>query len=256
MNKTDKIYIAGSSGLVGSALVRNLKQQGYLNLIQRTSKELDLTRQLEVEEFFQAEKPDYVFLAAAKVGGIHANRTYPAQFIYDNMMIEANIIHSSHLNQVKKLLFLGSSCIYPKTAPQPIQEKDLLTSALEPTNEAYAIAKIAGLKLCEFYFKEYGDCFISAMPCNLYGDGDRYDLENSHVIPALLQKFHVAKVENLDCVTLWGTGTPLREFLHVDDLAKACIFLMLHYEQPEFINVGYGEEISISDLSTLFAEIV
>ncbi len=256
MNKTSKIYIAGHRGLVGSALWRNLEKQGYTNMIGKSSKDLDLTRQGEVEDFFAAEKPDYVFLAAAKVGGIHANASYPAQFIYENMMIEANVIHASYKSQVKKLLFLGSSCIFPKLAPQPLKEEYLLSSSLEPTNEAYAVAKIAGLKLCAFYKEQYGCDFISAMPCNLYGTGDNYHPENSHVIPALLGKFHRAKENNDPSVEIWGTGTPLREFLHVDDMAEACIYLMAHYDGAEFVNVGYGSDLPISDLVSLVQKTV
>lgn len=255
MEKNAKIYIAGHGGMVGSAISRRLTQEGYTNIIGKTSAELNLTRQDAVEDFFQREKPDYVFLAAAKVGGIHANNTYPADFLYVNMMIEANIIHASYQNNVKKLLFLGSSCIYPKMAPQPIKEEHLLTSSLEPTNEAYAVAKIAGLKLCEFYKKQYHCNFISAMPCNLYGTGDNYHPENSHVIPALLRKFHEAKESKADFVELWGTGTPLREFLHVDDLAEACTFLMNHYDETQFVNIGYGTDQSIGELANLIKEV-
>ena len=226
LNKEDKIYIAGHRGMVGSAIVRLLEQQGYSNILTRTSKELDLRNQAQVASFFEAEKPDYVFLAAAKVGGIHANNTYRAEFLYDNLMIESNIIHQAYVNGCKKLLFLGSSCIYPKMAAQPIHEDSLLTGPLEYTNEPYAIAKIAGIKLCETYRDQYGVDFISAMPTNLYGPNDNYDLNKSHVLPALLRKFHTAKVHNAPTVEVWGSGSPLREFLHVDDLAEACLFLM------------------------------
>lgn len=256
MKTTDKIYIAGHMGMVGSAILRLLESRNFSNTIHRTSAELDLTRQADVEEFFATEKPDYVFLAAAKVGGIHANATYPADFIYQNMMIESNIIHSAYKNNVKKLLFLGSSCIFPKLAPQPLKEEYLLSGSLEQTNEAYAVAKIAGLKLCEFYKQQYNCNFISAMPCNLYGTGDNYHPENSHVIPALIRKFHEAKINNADSVELWGTGTPLREFLHVDDMAKACLYLMENYSGLEFINVGYGEDLPISELATMVQETI
>lgn len=256
MKSTDKIYIAGHRGMVGSAIVRILEAEGFTNLIYRTSSELNLTRQADVENFFATEKPDYVFLAAAKVGGIHANSTYPAQFIYENMMIESNIIHSAYENNVKKLLFLGSSCIFPKLAPQPLKEDYLLSGSLEDTNEAYAVAKIAGLKLCEFYKQQYGCNFISAMPCNLYGTGDNYHPENSHVIPALIRKFHEAKESNAKSVELWGTGTPLREFLHVDDMAKACLYLMENYDGLQFVNVGYGEDLPISELAKIVQETV
>lgn len=256
MKSTDKIYIAGHRGMVGSAIVRILEAEGFTNLIYRTSSELNLTRQADVENFFATEKPDYVFLAAAKVGGIHANSTYPAQFIYENMMIESNIIHSAYENNVKKLLFLGSSCIFPKLAPQPLKEDYLLSGSLEDTNEAYAVAKIAGLKLCEFYKQQYGCNFISAMPCNLYGTGDNYHPENSHVIPALIRKFHEAKESNAKSVELWGTGTPLREFLHVDDMAKACLYLMENYDRLQFVNVGYGEDLPISELAKIVQETV
>ena len=226
MNKEAKIYVAGHRGMVGSAIMRNLKDKEYVNIIGRTSKELNLMRQYEVEKFFEIEKPDYVFLAAAKVGGIHANNTYPAEFVYNNLMIESNIIHSAFKYGVKKLLFLGSSCIYPKMAPQPIKEEYLLTGSLEPTNEAYAIAKIAGIELCKFYRRQYGCDFISAMPTNLYGINDNFDLEKSHVMPALIRKFHEAKMNGDKEVVMWGTGKPKREFLYVDDLADACVHLM------------------------------
>ncbi|MEM9809347.1 MAG: GDP-L-fucose synthase [Cyanobacteria bacterium P01_D01_bin.56] len=249
MEKNAKIYVAGHNGLVGSAIVRTLKDQGYTNLVFKSSKELDLCRQADVEAFFEAETPDYVFLAAAKVGGIHANNTYRASFLYDNMMIEANVIHSAHKAGVKKLLFLGSSCIYPKLAPQPMKEESLLTGFLEPTNEPYAIAKIAGLKLCENYCRQYGVNFISAMPTNLYGLNDNFDLANSHVLPALMRKFHEAKIANQPTVEVWGSGTPLRELMYVDDLAEGLIFLMDNYTGTEFINIGSGKEISIKDLA-------
>ncbi|MCW8898831.1 MAG: GDP-L-fucose synthase [Flavobacteriales bacterium] len=251
MNKSDKIYVAGHNGMVGSAIVRQLKSNGFTNLLVRTSKELDLTNQQAVNSFFETEKPNYVFLAAAKVGGIHANNVYRADFLYQNLMIEANVIHAAYLNKVTKLLFLGSSCIYPKMAPQPLKEEYLLTGFLEATNEPYAIAKIAGIKLCESYRRQYGCNFISAMPTNLYGPNDNYDLNNSHVLPALIRKFHTAKVENQLQVEIWGTGTPLREFLHVDDLAAACLFLMKNYNEELFVNVGSGTDISIKDLALL-----
>jgi len=256
MNKDSKIYIAGHRGMVGSALVRVLEQNGYNNLVLRTSKELNLTDQLAVKEFFESEKPEYVFLAAAKVGGIVANNTYRAEFIYENLMIQNNVIHNSYLSGVKKLMFLGSSCIYPKNAPQPLKEEYLLTGLLEPTNEPYAIAKIAGIKMCEAYRDQYGCNFISVMPTNLYGPNDNYDLNNSHVLPALLRKFIEAKNNGDNSVTLWGTGTPLREFLHVDDLASACLFLMNSYNEKEFLNIGVGEDISILDLAKLVKTIV
>lgn len=256
MNKSDKIYVAGHNGMVGSAIVRQLKSNGFNNLLVRTSKELDLTNQQAVNSFFETEKPDYVFLAAAKVGGIHANNVYRADFLYQNLMIEANVIHAAHLNNVTKLLFLGSSCIYPKMAPQPLKEEYLLTGFLEATNEPYAIAKIAGIKLCESYRRQYNCNFISAMPTNLYGPNDNYDLNNSHVLPALIRKFHTAKVENQPQVEIWGTGTPLREFLHVDDLATACMFLMENYNEELFVNVGSGTDISIKDLALLVKKTV
>lgn len=256
MNKSDKIYIAGHNGMVGSAIVRQLKNSGYTNLLVRTSKELDLTNQQAVNSFFETEKPDYVFLAAAKVGGIHANNVYRADFLYQNLMIEANVIHAAYLNKVTKLLFLGSSCIYPKMAPQPLKEEYLLTGFLEATNEPYAIAKIAGIKLCESYRRQYNCNFISAMPTNLYGPNDNYDLNNSHVLPALIRKFHTAKAENQPQVEVWGTGTPLREFLHVDDLAAACMFLMENYNEELFVNVGSGTDISIKDLALLVKKTV
>lgn len=256
MEKDAKIYVAGHRGMVGSAICRNLKSKGFNNLLTRTSSELDLRNQAAVEEFFASQKPDYVFLAAAKVGGIQANNIYRADFLYDNLIIEANVIHSAHKNDVKKLLFLGSSCIYPKLAAQPLVEDSLLTGLLEPTNEPYAIAKIAGIKLCEAYRDQYNANFISAMPTNLYGPNDNYDLQNSHVLPALIRKFHEAKESGADKVEIWGTGSPLREFLHVDDLATACVFLMETYDEKQFVNVGTGEDISIKDLALLIKEIV
>ena len=256
MNKTDKIYIAGHRGLVGSAIVRNLKKNGYNNLLLRTSKELNLTNQADVNQFFETEKPDYVFLAAAKVGGIHANDTYPADFIRDNLQIQTNIIDAAYRNKTKKLLFLGSSCIYPKFAPQPMKEEYLLTGELEPTNEWYAIAKIAGIKMCQAYKKQYGFNAISLMPTNLYGPGDNFNLENSHVMPALIRKFHDAKVNNLPEVEVWGTGTPKREFLHVDDMADATVFLMSNYDAAQFVNVGVGEDVSIKELAEIVKETV
>lgn len=255
MKTKDKIYIAGHRGLVGSALVRKLNQLGFNNLVVQTSAELDLRNQQDVHKFFAREKPQYVFLAAAKVGGIIANDTYRADFLYDNLLIESNIIHASYENNVQKLLFLGSSCIYPKCAPQPLKEEYLLTGPLEFTNEPYAIAKIAGIKLCEAYRDQYGCNFISAMPTNLYGQGDNYHLQNSHVIPALLRKFVEAKVNNNEFVEIWGTGTPLREFMFIDDLADACYFLMQHYNEKLFVNIGTGEELSIKDLALLVKEV-
>ncbi|MCR6721040.1 MAG: GDP-L-fucose synthase [Chitinophagaceae bacterium] len=249
MEKTSKIYVAGHRGMVGSAIVRKLEKEGYSNIVYRTSAELDLTNQQKVEDFFASEKPEYVFLAAAKVGGIVANNTYRADFLYENLMIESNIIHASYRNNVSKLLFLGSSCIYPKFAPQPLKEEHLLTGLLEPTNEPYAIAKIAGIKLCEAYRDQYGCNFISAMPTNLYGLGDNYHLQNSHVIPAMIRKFHEAKVNGAAFVELWGTGTPLREFMYVDDLADASFFLMMNYNEKLFINAGTADEISIKELA-------
>ncbi|MEZ4786919.1 MAG: GDP-L-fucose synthase [Flavobacterium haoranii] len=249
MLKTAKIFVAGSRGMVGSAIVRNLEQNGFTNIITKSSKELDLRNQQAVFEFFETEKPEFVFLAAAKVGGIHANNTYPAEFIYDNMMIQNNVIHAAYLNKVEKLFFLGSSCIYPKFAPQPLKEEYLLTGALEPTNEAYAIAKISGLKMCEFYKKQYGCNFISAMPTNLYGINDNFNLQNSHVLPALLRKFIEAKQNNSSEVVVWGSGTPMREFLFVDDLAEACVFLMQNYNDAETVNIGTGEDVTIKELA-------
>lgn len=251
MEKNARIYTAGHSGLVGSALVRKLKVEGYANLLTRNSAELDLRRQDQVERFFEREKPEYVFLAAAKVGGIMANYTLPGHFIYDNLMIQANVIECSRIHGVKKLLFLGSSCIYPRSCPQPIKEEYLLTGSLEPTNEAYAIAKIAGIKMCQAYRKQYGCNFIAVMPTNLYGPNDKDDLETSHVLPALMRKFHEAKLNNEPFVTLWGTGTPRREFLHVDDLADACLFLMNNYDGGEVINIGTGVDLKIRDLAEI-----
>ena len=256
MNKDSKIYVAGHRGLVGSAIVRNLEERGYTNIIYRTHKELDLTRQVEVEKFFEEEKPEYIFLAAAKVGGIHANNTRPAEFIYDNLMIESNIIHSAYKYGVKKLLFLGSSCIYPKFANQPIKEEYLLTGELEPTNEAYAIAKITGIELCKFYRRQYGCDFISAMPTNLYGINDNFDLETSHVLPALIRKFHEAKINNQEEVVMWGTGKPLREFMYVDDLADALVHLMLNYSDEIHVNLGTGKDLSIGELAQIVKEVV
>jgi GDP-L-fucose synthase len=259
MIKNSKIYIAGHRGLVGSALVRKLKTEGYTNLVLKTSKELDLRRQAEVEAFFAHEKPEYVFLAAAKVGGILANNTYKAEFIYDNIMIAANVINAAYKFEVKKLLNLGSSCIYPKFAPQPMKEEYLMTGPLEPTNEPYAIAKIAAIKLCRYYNEQYGTNFISVMPTNLYGPEDNFDLETSHVVPALIRKFHEAKAANQKTVVLWGSGEPFREFLYVDDLAEACLFLMEKYgpkDIGEFINIGTGEDIRIRDLAALIQKIV
>lgn len=255
MEKNAKIYVAGHRGLVGSAIVRKLKNEGYSNLLLQPSSALDLRNQQSVKEFFETKKPEFVFLAAAKVGGINANNTYPADFIYDNLCIQNNVIHQSFRNGVKKLLFLGSSCIYPKNAPQPIKEEYLLSGFLEPTNDAYAIAKIAGLKMCQSYHKQYGCHFISAMPTNLYGPGDNYDLKNSHVLPALLRKFFEAKMRGEPTVTIWGTGNPRREFLHVDDLADACLFLMKNYDNPEIINVGVGKDISIAEMAAMIQRI-
>ncbi|TAL46510.1 MAG: GDP-L-fucose synthase [Chitinophagaceae bacterium] len=255
MDKQSKIYIAGHRGMVGSAITRRLQKEGYNNFVFRTSDELDLRNQQAVTDFFILEKPDYVFLAAAKVGGILANNTYRAEFLYDNLAIQNNVIHNAWLNGVKKLLFLGSSCIYPKLAPQPLKEEYLLTGLLEPTNEAYAIAKIAGIKLCDAYRNQYGCNFISVMPTNLYGPNDNYDLENAHALPALLRKFHEAKVNNKQEVVVWGTGTPRREFLHADDMADACVFLMKNYNEPGFVNIGWGEDLSITELAEMIKEI-
>jgi GDP-L-fucose synthase len=256
MEKQHKIFVAGHRGMVGSAIVRKLEVEGFSNLLLRTSKELDLTNQDAVAALFKLEKPDYVVLAAAKVGGIMANNTYRGQFLYENLMIQNNVIHQSYLNGIKKLLFLGSSCIYPKLARQPLKEESLLTGLLEPTNEPYAIAKIAGIKMCEAYRSQYGCNFISAMPTNLYGPNDNYDLNNSHVLPALIRKFHEAKESGKEEVILWGTGTPLREFLHVDDLADACFFLLKNYDEELFVNVGTGEDLSIFDLAKLVQKVV
>jgi len=259
MDKDSKIYLAGHRGLVGSALKRKLESKEYTNLIFRTHKELDLTNQQAVNEFFEQENPEYVFLAAAKVGGILANSTYPAQFLYENLMIESNIIHASYKYGVKKLLFLGSSCIYPKLAPQPLKEEYLLNGPLEETNEAYAIAKIAGIRLCKHYNQQYGTNFISVMPTNLYGPNDNFDLQTSHVMPALIRKFHEARVNNDSEVVVWGTGKPLREFMHVDDMVDACVYLMENYgflEIGEFVNLGVGEDVTIGELAALIKEIV
>jgi GDP-L-fucose synthase len=255
MEKNSKIYIAGHRGMVGSAIHRHLENLGFDNFVTRTSKELDLRNQAAVDAFFAEEKPEYVFLAAAKVGGIHANNVYRADFIYENMMIQSNVIHQSYVHGVKKLMFLGSSCIYPKMAPQPLKEEYLLTGLLEPTNEPYAIAKIAGIKMCESYRLQYGCDFISVMPTNLYGPNDNYDLNNSHVLPALLRKFHEAKQNNVPEVVVWGSGSPKREFLHADDLAAACIFLMETYSEPGLINIGTGEDLSIKELAELMARV-
>ena len=256
MNTSEKIYVAGHRGMVGSAIVRKLQEKGYSNLILRPSTELDLRNQQAVNEFFSNEKPDYVFLAAAHVGGILANNTYRAEFIYNNMMIESNVIHAAYKNKVKKLLFLGSSCIYPKLAPQPLKEEYLLTGLLEETNEPYAIAKIAGIKMCDAYRAQYGCNFISVMPTNLYGPNDNYDLNKSHVLPALIKKFHEAKISGASSVTMWGTGTPKRELLHADDLADACFFLMQHYDEGGFVNIGTGVDLSINELALMVKEIV
>ncbi len=256
MDKKAKIYVAGHNGMVGSAIVRALNVLGYTNLLLKTSKELDLRVQSDVQSFFEKEKPEYVFLAAAKVGGIEANNTYRADFLYENLMIQNNVIHQSYVHGVEKLLFLASSCIYPKFAPQPIKEEYLLTGLLEPTNEPYAIAKIAGVKMCENYNRQYGCNFISVMPTNLYGPNDNYDLKNSHVLPALLRKFHEARLNAADTVEVWGSGTPKREFLHVDDLAKACLHLMETYQGNVSVNIGTGEDLSIKDLALKIKEIV
>lgn len=255
LSKNSKIYIAGHRGMVGSAIYRNLEQKGFSNLVTRTSTDLDLKNQNAVAEFFDSESPEYVILAAAKVGGILANNTYRADFLYENMMIQNNVIHQSHLKNVQKLLFLGSSCIYPKLAPQPLKEEFLLTGLLEPTNEPYAIAKIAGIKMCDSYRSQYGKDFISAMPTNLYGPNDNYDLNTSHVLPAMIRKFHEAKIAGNTDVTLWGSGTPLREFLHVDDLAEACVFMMENYSDYGQVNIGIGEDLSIKDLALLIQKI-
>jgi GDP-L-fucose synthase len=256
MHPSDKIYVAGHNGMVGSAIARKLRQEGFENLVFRSSKELDLRDQQAVMDFFEEEKPAFVFLAAAKVGGILANDTYRAEFIYENLMIECNVIHAAHVHGVEKLLFLGSSCIYPKMAPQPLKEDYLLTGLLEPTNQPYAIAKIAGIELCNAYRSQYGSSFISVMPTNLYGPNDNFDLETSHVLPALIRKFHEAKKRQEPSVILWGSGAPRREFLHVDDLADACFFLMQTYDEPGLINIGTGEDIAIKDLALLIKSIV
>ena len=256
MEKEAKIYIAGHRGMVGSAIMRNLQDKGYQNFVTRVSSELDLRDQQQVAQFFADEKPDYVFLAAAKVGGIQANNVYRGEFLYDNLMIQNNVIHQSYVHSVKKLQFLGSSCIYPKLADQPLKEEYLLTGPLEPTNEPYAIAKIAGIKLCENYRAQYDCDFISVMPTNLYGPNDNYDLNNSHVLPALIRKFHEAKESGDATVEIWGSGSPKREFLHVDDLAEACVYLMENYSEPELVNVGTGEDISIKDLALLIKDVV
>ena len=256
MEKHHTVYVAGHRGMVGSAIVRNLQAQGFSNIVFKNSSELDLRNQASVDAFFSDEKPDFVFLAAAKVGGILANNTYRADFLYDNLMMEANVIKASHSYGVQKMLFLGASCIYPKMCPQPIKEEYLLTGPLEPTNEPYAIAKIAGIKLAETFRHQYGCRFISAMPTNLYGPNDNYDLNNSHVLPALIRKFHEAKVNGSENVTVWGTGTPRREFLHVDDLAEACVFLMQHYDAPEWVNVGTGEDVTIGELAETVKSVV
>jgi GDP-L-fucose synthase len=256
MDKKDKIYIAGHRGMVGSAIMRRLVAAGFTNFVTRSSSELDLRDQEAVKDFFEKEKPGYVFLAAAKVGGILANDTFRAEFIYDNIMIQSNVIHQSYLNKVKKLLFLGSSCIYPRLAPQPLKEEYFLTGLLEHTNEPYAIAKIAGIKMCDAYRSQYGCDFISVMPTNLYGSNDNYDLKNSHVLPALLRKFHDAKKNDEPQVVVWGSGTPKREFLHADDMADACYHLMENFEEPGFVNIGTGEDISIADLAHLIKNIV
>ena len=263
MNQQSKIFVAGHRGMVGSALVRTLKNNGYNNLVKRTSSELDLAIQSDVSDFMEQEQPEIVFIAAAKVGGIHANNTYRADFIYENLMIQSNLIHASHVAGVKKLLFLGSSCIYPKLAPQPLQEDSLLTGKLEPTNEPYAIAKIAGIKMCESYYRQYGDNFISVMPTNLYGPNDNYDLENSHVLPALIRKFYEAKISGTPQVKIWGTGSPQREFLHVNDMAKACLFVMEKVDAQDLydslglthLNIGSGIEITIRDLAELIQKL-
>ncbi len=256
MNTNDKIYVAGHRGMVGSAIVRKLEEQGFKNIVARTSAELDLRSQQAVEDFFAKEKPAYVFLAAARVGGIMANNSFRADFLYDNLMIQNNVIHAAYKNKVNKLMFLGSSCIYPKLAPQPLKEEYLLTGPLEHTNEPYAIAKIAGIKLCDAFRAQYGCNFVSVMPTNLYGPNDNYDLKKSHVLPALIRKFHEAKIHGHSSVTIWGTGTPRREFLHVNDLADACYFLMQQYNEPGLINVGIGEDITIKNLALLIKEIV
>jgi len=256
LEKESKIYVAGHRGMVGSAIVRKLTSLGYTNLLTRTSSELDLRNQQNVADFFEVEKPEYVFLAAAKVGGIVANNTYRADFLYENLAIQNNIIHGSYVNKVKKLMFLGSSCIYPKLAPQPLKESYLLSGYLEPTNEPYAIAKIAGIKMCEAYRAQYGCNFISVMPTNLYGTNDNYDLVNSHVLPAMIRKFHEAKEKDASEMTLWGTGSPMREFLHADDLAEACLFLMENYNESELVNIGTGEDVTIKNLAALVKQVI
>lgn len=256
MNKFDKIYIAGHRGMVGSAIARNLQKQGFENLVTKTSVELDLRTQEAVNEFFEVERPDYVFLAAAKVGGIHANNTYRGEFLYENLMIQNNVIHSAYATKVKKLLFLGSSCIYPKMAPQPLKEGYLLSGPLESTNEPYAIAKIAGIKLCDAYRHQYGCNFISVMPTNLYGPNDNYDLQNAHVLPTFIRKFHEAKSSGAKEVVIWGSGTPRREFLHADDLADACVYLMQHYNEAGLVNIGTGIDLTITDLALMVKEVV
>jgi len=256
MDKNSKIYIAGHTGLVGSAILRKLESEGYSKIILKTRKELDLTNQKMVFDFFESERPEYVFVAAAKVGGIHANNTFPAEFIYQNIMIQSNIIHASYLYKVKKLLFLGSSCIYPKLCPQPIKEEYLLSGPLEPTNEAYSIAKIAGLEMCKFYKRQYGCNFISAMPTNLYGINDNFELNTSHALPALIRKFHEAKIQGKEKVTIWGSGKPRREFLYVDDLADALLFLMDNYDEEIHINIGSGKDVEIEELARTIAKIV
>lgn len=255
MNKTDKIYIAGHRGMVGSAIERKLRKDGFTNIITKTSKELDLRNQQAVNDFFAAEQPDYVFMSAAKVGGILANNIYRAEFIYDNLMIELNVVHACHTNKVKKMLFLGSSCIYPKMAPQPLKEEYLLTGELEPTNEPYAIAKIAGIKLCESYRRQYGDNFISVMPTNLYGPNDNYDPENSHLFASFIRKFSLAKRNKLQEIEIWGDGTPMREFLHVDDMADACFFLMENYDGEEIFNIGTGTDVTVLELAETMKEV-
>lgn len=256
MEKNAKIYVAGHAGLTGSAIVRSLNRSGFHNIIGRRSSELDLTRQQDVEKFFEEERPEYVFLCAAKVGGININNIHPAEFIYINLAIESNVIHSAYKYGVKKLEFMGSGCIYPRIVPQPIKEEYLLTGELEKTNEAYAIAKIAGLKLCEYYNKQYGTHYISTMPCNLYGEGDNYNLVSSHVVPALIRKFHDAKMQNAPNVTIWGTGKAMREFLHVDDVADACVYLMEHYDGTGWLNVGSEKDITIAELAALVKKVV
>lgn len=256
MNLDSRIFVAGHNGMVGSAIARRLEQLGYKNIITADRRETDLKSQAETNRFFELTKPEYVFLAAAKVGGIHANQTYKASFIYDNLMIQSNVIEAARFHGTKKLLFLGSSCIYPKMCPQPIKEEYLMTGALEPTNDAYALAKIAGIKMCQSYNEQYGTNFISAMPTNLYGPNDSYDLDNSHVLPAMIRKFHEAKLEGKDSVEIWGTGTPKREFLYVDDLADACVFLMNSYSGSEIVNIGTGQDVTIAELAAYVSEVV